>query len=51
VVCFVAKISPRECDESPHLLRDYSYVSEQEQQEWAVELHDLLVSIAAAAEE
>jgi transposase len=34
-----------------HLLRDCTYVQEQEQQEWAGQMHDLLVSMAKAAEE
>jgi transposase len=34
-----------------HLLRDCTYVQEQEQQEWAAEMYDLLLSMAAAAEE
>lgn len=34
-----------------HLLRDCTYVAEQEQQAWAAEMHDLLVSMAVAAAE
>jgi len=34
-----------------HMLRDCTYVQEQEQQEWAGQMHDLLVSMAKAAEE
>jgi transposase-like protein len=34
-----------------HLVRDCLYVAEQEQQEWAGEMADLLVSMARAAEE
>ena len=34
-----------------HLLRDCTYIQEQEQQEWAEQMHDLLLSMAAAAEE
>jgi transposase len=34
-----------------HVVRDCVYVSEQEQQEWAAELADLLLSMAAAAAE
>ncbi len=34
-----------------HLLRDCTYVQEQEQQEWAGQMYDLLLSMAAAAEE
>jgi transposase len=34
-----------------HLVRDCLYVSEQEQQEWATEMADLLVSMARAADE
>jgi transposase len=34
-----------------HLLRDCLYVYEQEQQEWAGQMHDLLVSMALAAAE
>jgi transposase len=34
-----------------HLLRDCTYVEEQEQQEWAGQMHDLLLSMVAAAEE
>jgi transposase len=34
-----------------HLVRDCVYVSEQEQQEWAAEMADLLLSMAAAAAE
>jgi transposase len=34
-----------------HLLRDCTYVQEQEQQEWAGQMYDLLLSMAAAAQE
>ena len=34
-----------------HVVRDCVYVSEQEQQEWAAEMADLLLSMAKAAEE
>ena len=34
-----------------HLLRDCTYVAEQEQQPWAAQMHDLLVSMAVAAAE
>lgn len=34
-----------------HLVRDCVYVSEQEQQEWAAEMADLLLSMAQAADE
>ncbi len=34
-----------------HVVRDCVYVSEQEQQEWAAEMSDLLVSMAQAADE
>jgi transposase len=34
-----------------HLLRDCTYVWEQEQHPWAAEMHDLLVSMAVAADE
>jgi transposase len=34
-----------------HLWRDCTYVWEQEQQPWAAEMHDLLVSMAVAADE
>ncbi len=34
-----------------HLLRDCTYVWEQEQQPWAAEMHNLLVSMAVAADE
>lgn len=34
-----------------HLVRDCIYVSEQEQQEWAAEMADLLLSMAKAADE
>ena len=34
-----------------HLVRDCVYVSEQEQQEWAAEMADLLLSMAKAADE
>ena len=33
-----------------HLLRDCLYMQEQEQQEWAGQMHDLLLSMAAAAQ-
>ena len=34
-----------------HLLRDGTSVWEQEQQTWAAEMHELLVSMAVAADE
>jgi hypothetical protein len=34
-----------------HLLRDGTSIQEQEQQEWAEQMHDLRLSLAAAAEE
>jgi transposase len=34
-----------------HLLRDCLYLHEQEQQGWALEMHDLLLDMSAAAEE
>jgi len=34
-----------------HLLRDCLYVSEQEQQEWALDMHDLLLQMCAATHE
>jgi transposase len=34
-----------------HLLRDCTYIQEQEQQEWAEQMHDLRLRMAAAAEE
>jgi transposase/uncharacterized coiled-coil protein SlyX len=34
-----------------HLVRDCLYVAEQEQQEWALDMHDLLLQMCAAAQE